>query len=98
VILGVRRPTPFSCPSPSCICTGELRPSHCESVERRSCHLSKLFVIFQTLAAEARESERGQTMAEYAVVLSVIAVAIIATLVLVAGGINDTLSSVTDNL
>jgi Flp pilus assembly pilin Flp len=37
-------------------------------------------------------------MAEYAVVLAVITVAIMATLVRLAGGINSTLSSVTSSL
>jgi Flp pilus assembly pilin Flp len=60
--------------------------------------MSKLFVLFQNLAAQTRESERGQTMAEYAVVLAVITVAIIATLGLLAGGINSTLSSITSSL
>jgi Flp pilus assembly pilin Flp len=68
-----------------------------EAIEGNS-HMSKLYVFLQTLAAETRESERGQTMAEYAVVLAVITVAIIATLGLLAGGINNTLSSVTDSL
>jgi Flp pilus assembly pilin Flp len=52
----------------------------------------------QRLALCIRESERGQTMAEYAVVLSVITVAIVATLVLLAGGINDTINNVTSTL
>jgi Flp pilus assembly pilin Flp len=60
--------------------------------------MSKLYVFLTTLASETRESERGQTMAEYAVVLAVITVAIIATLGLLAGGINNTLSSVTSSL
>ena len=60
--------------------------------------MSKLYVLLQTLASETRESERGQTMAEYAVVLAVITVAIIATLGFLAGGINNTLSSVTSSL
>jgi Flp pilus assembly pilin Flp len=60
--------------------------------------MSKLYVILQTLASETRESERGQTMAEYAVVLAVITVAIVATLGYLAGGINSTLSSVTSSL
>jgi Flp pilus assembly pilin Flp len=46
----------------------------------------------------ARESERGQTMAEYAVVLAVITVAIVGTLAFLAGGINSTLNSVTSSL
>jgi Flp pilus assembly pilin Flp len=60
--------------------------------------MNRLHAILLSLAAESRESERGQTMAEYAIVLSVITVAILATLVLLAGGINSTLSSVTGSL
>ncbi len=37
----------------------------------------KFYAFFQSFLAEARESEKGQTMAEYAVVLAVITVAII---------------------
>ncbi|MDX6580615.1 MAG: Flp/Fap pilin component, partial [Gaiellales bacterium] len=40
----------------------------------------------------------GQTMAEYAVVLAVITVAIVATLGFLAGGINSALNSVTSKL
>ena len=58
----------------------------------------KLHAFFQSFLVCARESERGQTMAEYAVVLAVITVAIVATLVLLAGGVNKTLSSVTAKL
>ena len=43
-------------------------------------------------------SERGQTMAEYAVVLGVITLAIIAALVFLSGGINGGLSSVSSNI
>jgi Flp pilus assembly pilin Flp len=60
--------------------------------------MRKLHVLLHGLAARTRESERGQTMAEYAVVLAVITVAIVATLVLLAGGINNSLSSVTSSL
>jgi Flp pilus assembly pilin Flp len=60
--------------------------------------MHKLFVLLQALATETRESERGQTMAEYAVVLAVITVAIVGTLVFLAGGINSTLSTVTSSL
>ena len=60
--------------------------------------MTRFYAFLQSLAATTRESERGQTMAEYAVVLAVITVAIVATLVLLAGGINNTLSSVTNNL
>ena len=44
------------------------------------------------------QKERGQTMAEYAVVLAVIAVVVVAALELLAGGIGSTLGSVTDTL
>jgi Flp pilus assembly pilin Flp len=59
--------------------------------------MTKFYAFFQSFLA-TRESESGQTMAEYAVVLAVITVAIVATLILLAGGINKTLSSVTGNL
>jgi Flp pilus assembly pilin Flp len=49
-------------------------------------------------AAAARNDESGQTMAEYAVVLAVITVAILVTLGLLSDGINGTLSSVTSKL
>ena len=42
--------------------------------------------------------EEGQTMAEYAVVLAVITVAIVATLALLAGGIDSTLNNVISSL
>ena len=54
--------------------------------------------ILVRLQVQMHEHERGQTMAEYAVVLAVVTVAIVATLVLLAGGINSTLSSVTSTL
>jgi Flp pilus assembly pilin Flp len=60
--------------------------------------MHKLLVLLQALATETRESERGQTMAEYAVVLAVITVTIVGTLAYLAGGINDTLNSVTGTL
>ena len=60
--------------------------------------MTRLYAFLQSFAATTRDTERGQTMAEYAVVLAVITVAIVATLVLLAGGINNTLSSVTNNL
>jgi Flp pilus assembly pilin Flp len=42
--------------------------------------------------------EDGQTMAEYRVVLAVIVLGIVATLVLLAGGINGALNAVTGQL
>jgi Flp pilus assembly pilin Flp len=58
----------------------------------------RFYAFFQSFLADTRESEKGQTMAEYAVVLAVITVAIVVTLGLLAGGINSTLNSVTAKL
>ena len=60
--------------------------------------MSKLYAFLQAFASETRESERGQTMAEYAVVLAVVTVVIVGTLALLADGINGTLSNVTSSL
>jgi Flp pilus assembly pilin Flp len=58
-------------------------------------------MMFAALLEYARANwrkEEGQTMAEYGVVLAVITVAIVATLVLLAGGINKALNNVLGNL
>jgi Flp pilus assembly pilin Flp len=60
--------------------------------------VTKLYAFVQSFAAVARDAERGQTMAEYAVVLAVVTIAIITALGLLAGGIESTLSSVTSTL
>jgi Flp pilus assembly pilin Flp len=60
--------------------------------------MTKFYAYLQAHVASLLENDSGQTMAEYAVVLAVIAVAIIATLGLLAGGINKALSSVTSKL
>jgi Flp pilus assembly pilin Flp len=60
--------------------------------------MTKLYVLLHGLVNAVREDEAGQTMAEYAVVLAVITVAIIGVLATLAGGINATLSSVTGSL
>jgi Flp pilus assembly pilin Flp len=44
------------------------------------------------------QKEDGQTMAEYGVVLAVIVLGIVATLVLLAGGINGALNAVTGQI
>jgi Flp pilus assembly pilin Flp len=54
--------------------------------------------LYLTLRGLLGRSERGQTMAEYAVVLGVITLAIIAALVFLSGGINSGLSSVSSNI
>jgi Flp pilus assembly pilin Flp len=56
------------------------------------------YAFFNSFLVSARESESGQTMAEYAIVLAVITVAIIATLGFLAGGISKALNSVTSSL
>ena len=56
------------------------------------------YAYLQSILVSLREREHGQTMAEYAVVLAVITVAIVATLGFLAGGINKALSSVTSKL
>jgi Flp pilus assembly pilin Flp len=60
--------------------------------------MTKLYAFFQSMVATARESESGQTMAEYAVVLAVITIAILGALAFLAGGISSALSSVTSKL
>jgi Flp pilus assembly pilin Flp len=60
--------------------------------------MTKLYVLLQGLANAARDGESGQTMAEYAVVLAVVTVAIVGALILLSNGINATLSSVTSTL
>ena len=59
----------------------------------------KYFVAVQSYAMNAfdelRTREDGQTMAEYGVVLAVIAVGIITALTLLAGGIENALTKVT---
>jgi Flp pilus assembly pilin Flp len=58
----------------------------------------EIHAFLKSLVLNARENERGQTMAEYAIVLAVITVAIIATLGFLAGGINETINNVTSTL
>jgi Flp pilus assembly pilin Flp len=58
----------------------------------------KTYAYFASIIVCLRDSERGQTMAEYAVVLAVITVAIVGTLGFLAGGIKSSLNSVTSKL
>ena len=60
--------------------------------------LLRPFTYMQTLVAELRTREEGQTMAEYAVVLAVITVAIILTLGVLSGAIQDAIQKVSDTL
>jgi Flp pilus assembly pilin Flp len=54
--------------------------------------------VIDYLFARLHRSEEGQTMAEYAVVLAVITVAIIATLTVLAGSIDGALEAVSDTV
>jgi Flp pilus assembly pilin Flp len=58
----------------------------------------KTYAYLQSTVVTLRDRQSGQTMAEYAVVLAVITVAILATLALLSGGIKSALSSVTSKL
>jgi Flp pilus assembly pilin Flp len=58
----------------------------------------KTYAYLQAFLVGLRDRDRGQTMAEYAVVLAVITVAIVGTLAFLAGGIKSTLNSVTSKL
>ena len=53
--------------------------------------------FFSTLSEDVRD-EAGQTMAEYAVVLGVITIAVVATLTLLSTAIKGTLTNVISNL
>jgi Flp pilus assembly pilin Flp len=56
------------------------------------------YSYIQSLFATLRERESAQTMAEYAVVLGVITVAIVATIALLSGGVTNSLSSTSSKL
>jgi Flp pilus assembly pilin Flp len=60
--------------------------------------MTRFYAFIQSFITEARDAESGQTMAEYAVVLSVITIAIIIALTALAGGISGALGSVTAKL
>ena len=53
--------------------------------------------MFENLSTRANK-ESGQTMAEYAVVLSVISIGVVITLGFLSTGINDLMSSVITSL
>lgn len=54
--------------------------------------------MFEFLLAKLHRDDEGQTMAEYAVVLAVITVAILATLGVLSGRIDDALNAVAGGL
>jgi Flp pilus assembly pilin Flp len=57
----------------------------------------KLYAFFESLLAQTKDEE-GQTMAEYAIILAVIVVAVLGALAYLTGGIKGTLSTVTKSL
>ena len=62
----------------------------------------KLFAFVQAAAAEVTETihsdEKGQTMAEYGVVLAVIVLAVIASITLLSSHVRDAITSVANIL
>ena len=58
----------------------------------------KLYAYLQSTLASLRDRQEGQTMAEYAVVLGVITVAIIVTFIALGGAIEDTIKAVISKL
>ena len=57
-------------------------------------NLSDCWEMFKTF----RKRQEGQTMAEYAVVLGVITLAVVGVFTALAGGINNAISSVTSSI
>lgn len=60
--------------------------------------MTRTYSYFRSLFATMRALESGQTMAEYALVLGVITVAIVATIAVLSGGITNLLSSTSSKL
>jgi Flp pilus assembly pilin Flp len=58
----------------------------------------ELYTKLQTRLAQVVRRQEGQTMAEYAIVLGVISVGIIAALVALSGGISGALSKITADI
>jgi Flp pilus assembly pilin Flp len=58
----------------------------------------KTYAYLSSLVTTILHRETGQTMAEYAVVLAVITIAILGALAFLSGGIKSALSSVTSKL
>jgi Flp pilus assembly pilin Flp len=60
--------------------------------------MTRYHAFLQSLVAATREGERGQTMAEYAVVLGVIVIAVVVTLGLLSTAIQGLLNNVIASL
>jgi Flp pilus assembly pilin Flp len=56
-----------------------------------------VYSFVHSFLAQTRD-EKGQTMAEYAIILAVIVVAVLGALAYMSGGIKSTLSNVTRSL
>lgn len=56
------------------------------------------WMLKKTAAWKSREAEEGQGLAEYGLILALIAVACIGALTLLGGGIKSTLGSLTGSL
>jgi Flp pilus assembly pilin Flp len=69
----------------------EKRPPEAGHVEVQGMHHARRL----GRAIAALSSQRGQTMAEYTFVVSIIVIAVVATLTIIGVGINTALSSVT---
>ena len=85
--------------SPIVVCPGLLRlsimASASNSLAAQKGSAMRLFEELYRLVARIADREQGQTMAEYAVVLAVITVVIVAALTTLAGGIGSALGAVT---
>ena len=74
-----------------------VRPVDCKSnrtVEQTEGRMLSLLVGRLYLAARSAREEKGQTMAEYAVVLAVITLGIVVAMIALAGGIGNALNGV----
>ncbi|HEY1480916.1 MAG TPA: hypothetical protein VGF46_12835 [Gaiellales bacterium] len=60
--------------------------------------MARIHTLTHRIADIARHDESGQTMAEYAVVLALVAVIVAAALAFLTGGIGGVLSSVASSL
>lgn len=58
----------------------------------------KLFAFVQSWAESLEKREEGQTMAEYGVVLAVIAIGVVVALTALSGGISGAINRVVGNL
>jgi Flp pilus assembly pilin Flp len=60
--------------------------------------LNSIALLFLTLQAPQLRREEGQTLAEYALILALIAGAVVAVVVLLGGKIHDIFTSITSSV